>query len=68
MVVRGLGRATGMKIVEVPGATGYIDTDYEAKAHYTLASLDNHDFVYIHVESPDESGHEGNLEHKTACY
>jgi 2,3-bisphosphoglycerate-independent phosphoglycerate mutase len=63
-VVRGLGRATGMTIVNVPGATGYIDTDYEAKARYALAALDTHDFVYIHVESPDESGHEGDIEHK----
>lgn len=63
-VVRGLGRATGLDIINVPGATGYIDTDYEAKARYALAALGTHDFVYIHVESPDESGHEGNLEHK----
>ena len=63
-VVRGLGRATAMDILNVPGATGYIDTDYAAKANYALAALDTHDFVYVHVESPDESGHEGNLEHK----
>ena len=63
-VVRGLGRATGLKIIDVPGATGYIDTDYTAKASYALTALDTIDFVYIHVESPDESGHEGNLDHK----
>lgn len=63
-VVRGLGRATGLKIIDVPGATGYIDTDYTAKANYALTALDTLDFVYIHVESPDESGHEGNLDHK----
>lgn len=63
-VVRGLGRATGMEIVTVPGATGYIDTNYEGKAQYALDALDRHDFVYVHVESPDESGHEGNLDHK----
>jgi len=63
-VVRGLGRATGMRIIDVPGATGYIDTDYGAKAQYALTALDAHDFVYVHVESPDESGHEGNIEHK----
>ena len=63
-VVRGLGRATGLTIINVPGATGYIDTDYAAKARYALSALDTHDFVYVHVESPDESGHEGNLEHK----
>ncbi len=63
-VVRGLGRATGLKIIDVPGATGYIDTDYTAKANYALAALDVLDFIYIHVEAPDESGHEGNLDHK----
>ncbi len=63
-VVRGLGRATGLDLVAVPGATGYIDTNYRGKADYALAALDTHDFVAIHVESPDESGHEGDLEHK----
>ncbi len=63
-VVRGLGRATGLRLINVPGATGYIDTDYTAKANYALAALENLDFVYIHVEAPDESGHEGNLDHK----
>lgn len=63
-VVRGLGRATGLRVINVPGATGYIDTDYAAKANYALAALDTLDFIYIHVESPDESGHEGNLDHK----
>ena len=63
-VVRGLGRATGLDIINVPGATGYIDTNYRGKADYALNALETHDFVYIHVESPDESGHEGNLEHK----
>jgi 2,3-bisphosphoglycerate-independent phosphoglycerate mutase len=63
-VVRGLGRAAGMQVIDVPGATGYIDTDYEAKARYALDALDRLDLVYIHIESPDESGHEGNLDHK----
>ena len=63
-VVRGLGRATGLKIIDVPGATGYIDTNYVGKAQYALAALDTLDFIYVHIESPDESGHEGNLEHK----
>ncbi len=63
-VVRGLGRATGLRVIDVPGATGYIDTDYVAKAQYAVAALDTLDFVYVHVESPDESGHEGNLDHK----
>ena len=63
-VVRGLARATGLRVIDVPGATGYIDTDYVAKANYALTALDTLDFIYIHVESPDESGHEGSIDHK----
>jgi 2,3-bisphosphoglycerate-independent phosphoglycerate mutase len=64
-VVRGLGRAAGMKVIEVPGATGYIDTNYCGKAEYAVRALkDGMDFVYIHVEAPDESGHEGDIDHK----
>ncbi len=64
-VVRGLGRCAGLRIVDVPGATGYIDTNYAGKAQYGLHALDaGADFLYLHVESPDESGHEGNIDHK----
>jgi 2,3-bisphosphoglycerate-independent phosphoglycerate mutase len=64
-VVRGLGRCANLRIVDVPGATGYIDTNYRGKADYALGALDNGaDLVYVHVEAPDESGHEGNLDHK----
>jgi 2,3-bisphosphoglycerate-independent phosphoglycerate mutase len=64
-LLRGLGRCAGMTILDVPGATGYIDTNYRGKAEYGLAALDaGTDFLYLHVESPDESGHEGNLDHK----
>ena len=63
-VVRGLGRATGMEIIDVPGATGYIDTNYVGKAQYALDALDRLDLVYVHIEAPDEAGHGGNLEHK----
>lgn len=64
-LIRGLGRCAGMNIVNVPGATGYIDTNYRGKAEYGLAALDaGTDFLFLHVESPDESGHEGNLDHK----
>ncbi|HVK06420.1 MAG TPA: cofactor-independent phosphoglycerate mutase [Armatimonadaceae bacterium] len=64
-LLRGLGRCAAMKIVDVPGATGYIDTNYLGKAQYGLGALDaGADFLYLHVESPDESGHEGNTEHK----
>jgi proposed homoserine kinase len=64
-LVRGLGRCAAMSLVEVPGATGYIDTNYTGKAQHGLAALDNGaDFLYLHIESPDESGHEGNIDHK----
>ena len=64
-LLRGLGKCARMKIVDVPGATGYIDTNYRGKADYTLQTLRNGtDFVFLHIEAPDESGHEGNLDHK----
>jgi 2,3-bisphosphoglycerate-independent phosphoglycerate mutase len=58
-VIKGIGIYAGMSIINVPGATGYIDTNYEGKAQYALKSLEDHDFVLIHVEAPDEAGHMG---------
>ena len=58
-IVNGIGRYLGMDIVKVPGATGYIDTNYEAKADYALKSLEKHDMVLVHVEAPDETSHVG---------
>lgn len=63
-LIKGLGMLAGMEVVEVPGATGYYDTDYAAKARYALNSLRSKDLVYVHVEAPDEAGHEGNWEAK----
>ncbi len=63
-LIHGIGRAAGLKPIPVPGATGYIDTNYRGKAEALLKGLRDRDFVYLHVESPDESGHEGNLGHK----
>lgn len=63
-LVRGLGRLLDMEIVPVPGATGYVDTDFEGKALAAVAALTRMDFVFLHVEAPDEAGHEGNLELK----
>ncbi len=63
-VVRGLGKLTGLEIVDVPGATGYFDTDYAAKGRYALDALNRHDFVWVHVESPDEAGHAGSIDEK----
>ncbi len=63
-LIRGIGRLAGLEVIIVPGATGLYDTNYEGKADAALAALDRHDFVYVHVEAPDEAGHEGNLELK----
>lgn len=63
-LVNGIGRLTGLDVITVPGATGYYDTDYAAKARYGLESLEQKDFVYIHVESPDEAGHNGDYKEK----
>ena len=51
-------------MITVPGATGYYDTDYRAKAQYALNALKTKDFVYIHVEAPDEASHNGDLKEK----
>lgn len=58
-LVRGLGRAAGMEILEIQGATGLIDTNYEGKMRAALDFLEHGDFVYLHVEAPDECGHMG---------
>ena len=60
-VIRGIGKAAGMTVVEVPGATGFIDTNYEGKVAAALKALEDHDFVYIHVEAIDECSHMGDL-------
>jgi len=63
-LVKGLGKYAGLDIIEVPGATGWLDTDYEAKARYALEQLRTRDFVYVHVEAPDEASHAGDLRAK----
>ncbi|MDI6724780.1 MAG: cofactor-independent phosphoglycerate mutase [Methanobacterium sp.] len=63
-LIKGIGVYLGLKNIEVPGATGYFDTDYEAKARHAINALDNHDIIFIHVEAPDEAGHAGNIEEK----
>lgn len=64
-VIRGLGRLVGLEVPTVPGATGYIDTNYAGKGEYALRMLETHDFVYVHIEAPDEAGHHGDYEAKT---
>jgi 2,3-bisphosphoglycerate-independent phosphoglycerate mutase len=59
-LTKGLAICAGMKVLDVPGVTGYLDTNYEGKADYALKALaEDVDFVYIHVEAPDEAGHMG---------
>jgi len=63
-LVMGLGKLAGLRPLEVPGITGYLDTDYEAKGKAAAAVLDSDDFVYVHVEAPDEASHMGSAEEK----
>jgi len=60
-LVKGIGRLAGMEVVDVPGATGDLDTDYGAKARAALDCLGRHDVVFVHVEAPDEAGHMGDV-------
>jgi 2,3-bisphosphoglycerate-independent phosphoglycerate mutase len=64
-LVNGLGRLAGLDAVTVPGATGFLDTDYAAKGRYGLDSLSRRDFLLLHIEAPDEAGHMGRAELKT---
>lgn len=63
-LIRGLGKSAGLQVINVPGATGYIDTNYLGKAEYALHALEKLDFIFIHIEAPDECGHTGDLENK----
>lgn len=63
-LIKGLGVFAGLRVIDVPGATGYLDTDYGAKARYALEALEQSDFIFIHVEAPDEAGHGGKLQEK----
>ena len=63
-LLNGIARYAGMEVIRVPGATGYLDTDYQAKARYALEALKRLDFLYLHVEAPDEAGHMGSVEEK----
>jgi len=63
-LLNGIARCAGMEVITVPGATGYLDTDYDAKARYALDAIRRLDFVYVHIEAPDEAGHLGSVEEK----
>lgn len=63
-LTKGLGVYAGFEILQVPGITGYLDTNYQGKAEASLKALEQVDFVYLHVEAPDEAGHSGNYKDK----
>ena len=63
-LIRGIGHYAGLKIVEVEGATGLANTNYEGKAQAAIEALEKDDFVFVHVEASDEAGHDGDLELK----
>ncbi len=58
-LIRGLGKAAGLEVLNVPGATGLLDTNYPGKVDAALSFLENSDFVFVHLEGPDECGHMG---------
>ncbi|MDD2797048.1 MAG: cofactor-independent phosphoglycerate mutase [Bacteroidales bacterium] len=64
-LIKGIGRYAGLESIEVEGATGLYDTNYEGKTQAALEALKTKDFVFLHIEASDEAGHEGNFELKT---
>ena len=63
-LIKGIGIYAGLDVIDVPGATGYLDTNYLGKGEAALEALKTRDFVYLHVEAPDEAGHSGSLSDK----
>ena len=63
-LLKGIGVYAGLKIIDVEGATGYLDTNYSGKATEALEALDTLDFMFVHVEAPDEASHEGSISKK----
>lgn len=63
-LVKGIGNLIGFETPVIEGATGYFDTDYNAKARAALDLLNRHDIVYVHIEAPDEASHAGNVREK----
>ena len=63
-LIKGIGLYAGLEVIDVPGATGYFDTNYRGKAEYGLKELEEKDLVFIHVEAPDEAGHSGDISKK----
>ncbi|MBO7153148.1 MAG: cofactor-independent phosphoglycerate mutase, partial [Lentisphaeria bacterium] len=63
-VIRGLGMCSNMQVIEVPGATGFVDTNYDGKAQAAIKAIEEKDFVYLHLEAIDECSHLGDLKLK----
>ena len=63
-LVRGLAKLVGFDLIDVPGATGFLDTNYEGKGLAAVKAIEDYDLVFVHIEAPDEAGHEGNAEAK----
>ena len=63
-LIKGIGKIIGLEVINVPGATGYYDTNFEGKGEYALKALEEKDFVFVHVEAPDEAGHNGDIRAK----
>jgi len=66
-LIKGIGKLIGLKVLEVPGATGYYDTNYLGKAEAALSALKEVDFVFVHIEAPDEAGHNEDMRMKILC-
>jgi 2,3-bisphosphoglycerate-independent phosphoglycerate mutase len=63
-LVRGLAKLIGFDLIDVPGATGFVDTNYQGKASAVIEALQKYDIVFVHIEAPDEASHNGNVEMK----
>jgi len=63
-LVRGLSKLIGFDLIEVPGATGFVDTNYQGKGSAAVEALNKYDLVFVHVEAPDEASHDGNAQMK----
>lgn len=67
-LLKSLGMYLGLEVLNVPGITGYIDTDYAAKGRWAIDALETHDLVFVHVEAPDECGHQGDVNGKVGAW
>ncbi len=66
-LIRGIASCAGLTVLDVPGATGYLDTDYAAKGAAAVEAVDEYDLVVVHIEAPDEAGHQGDAAAKVAA-